>query len=435
MGISTRKERTMNHSLRILLLILALTASIGYARDLVPSGNQLSLTVNGATLPAVLNLFEQSTDYTVSHPRSIQDTSISAKIINLPPLDALDQLLKDQAYDYIQNGTHIMVYHKSDQQVRPFTFSIQHLRVNDVSPLVKTLLRDSETLATSDALNAMSVNARPETIRNIQKLLKQVDAPPKQVLVRAKIIEIKQGFGDKDNKNTIGVDWLIKNNGNAQESIRLNNGNLSAAAAPIGMFAQVIGQDIEAFFTAIEQTTGVELLASPWVTALNHHPSELLIGNKFGYKTSVTTQTGTQENIQFLEVGIKLKFVPHVSDDGYIRMSLSPSISEGQIFNNLPQEDTTETNSEVIVKDGQTIVIGGLTKSSDTKIQKGVPILSRIPLLGLLFRRTEVVNEKRDIMIVITPTVITPEFLESIQHDADTLEKQLSISPKATEAS
>ncbi|MEK9657361.1 MAG: secretin N-terminal domain-containing protein [bacterium] len=413
-----------------ILFISIIMISTVPARSLTPSENVISLKVHNATLPAVLTLFEKSTDYTITRPHSITGTSVTAKIKDLPPLQALDEILKSQNYNYIQDKKHLIIYHKKDAQTQPFTFTIQHLRVQDISPLVTTLLRETETLAISEALNTLAVNARPETIKNIQKLIKQVDISPKQVLVRAKIIEIKEGLGDKDNKNVMGVDWLIKHHSNPQDRIVINTNQLRDAVAPIGIFAQVIGRDIETFFTAIEQRSGVELLASPWVTALNHHPSELLIGNKFGYKTSVTTQTGTQENIEFLEVGIKLRFTPHISEDGDIRMSLSPSISEGQIINNLPQEDTTETNSEVVVKDGQTIVIGGLTKSSDTEIKKGIPVLSQLPMIGSLFSRVEMVSEKRDIIIVITPTIITPQFLDSIKKDATLLEAKVNLSAK-----
>ena len=430
MGINVNgvlKKKKLMKKIYLILFMSFMMMNIGPASSLMSSENVISLNVNNATLPAVLDLFEQSTDYTISRPRSITGTSVTAKITDLSPLQALDEILKWQSYNYIQDKKNLIIYHKNDSKIRPFTFTIQHLRVQDISPLVTTLLRESETLAISEALNTLSVNARPETIKNIQKLLKQVDVSPKQVLVRAKIIEIKKGLGDKDNKNVMGVDWLIKYQGNPQKSIVINNNQLGDSVAPMGIFAQVIGRDIEAFFTAIEQSSDVELLASPWVTALNHHPSELLIGNKFGYKTSVTTQTGTQENIEFLEVGIKLRFTPHISEDGYIRMSLSPSISEGQIINNLPQEDTTETNSDVVVKDGQTIVIGGLTKSSDAEIKKGIPILSQLPMIGFFFSRVESVSEKRDIIIVITPTIITPQFLESIKKNATSLEEKVRL--------
>jgi type II secretory pathway component GspD/PulD (secretin) len=169
---------------------------------------------------------------------------------------------------------------------------------------------------------------------------------------------------------------------------------------------------------------GYDLIASPWITALNHQEASILIGSKYGYKSTITTTTGTLEKVEFLEVGTKLRFTPHINQDGYIRMDIYPSISEGSVINSLPQESTTETKNTVLVKDGQTIVIGGLTKNYTNQIEVGTPILSNIPFLGMLFRRTELVQEKRDIMVLITPYILTPEFLEKMNAEKKIMEEK-----------
>jgi len=105
-------------------------------------------------------------------------------------------------------------------------------------------------------------------------------------------------------------------------------------------------------------------------------------------------------------------------------MEIAPSVSEGQITGGLPQENTTETNNKVLVKDGQSILIGGLTKNYNSEVEIGIPILSAIPYLGSIFRRTQLVSEKRDIMVIITPHIVTPEFL------ADMAEKTQALDAK-----
>jgi len=98
-------------------------------------------------------------------------------------------------------------------------------------------------------------------------------------------------------------------------------------------------------------------------------------------------------------------------------------LKEGSVTNGLPQEDTTETHNKVLVKDGQTIVIGGLTKNYKNEVEIGVPVLSSIPLIGMLFRRTEVRSEKRDVMVLITPHIVTPAVLGDMNDKAAKLDK------------
>lgn len=95
-------------------------------------------------------------------------------------------------------------------------------------------------------------------------------------------------------------------------------------------------------------------------------------------------------------------------------MDVYPSVSEGSVTDDVPSENTTETKNKVLVKDGQAIVIGGLTKTNAIETEFGVPLLMNIPFLGTLFKRTDIQKEKRDIMVIITPHIVTPEFLEKM---------------------
>ena len=123
-----------------------------------------------------------------------------------------------------------------------------------------------------------------------------------------------------------------------------------------------------------------------------------------------------------IKVGTKLKFTPHISNDGYIRMSIYPSLSDGVLVDGVPQTTNTETKSSVLIKDGQTVVIGGLTRSYKNEVTIGVPVLSSIPIVGALFRRKELHTEKRDLMVLITPHIVTPEFLKQMKDKADKID-------------
>jgi len=381
------------------LCVLQCSLSV-YAEELI------SLNFNRAELLSALQIFEKTSQYQTVLPTKMSGT-VTAKIDDLTPLKALDIIFRGQDYDYLLDGNTVLVYGKNDENLYQHTFALQHIRIEDVKSMIESLIskEKNETVAFSETLNTVSIKGVISSIKQIQRLLYSVDVPPKQVLMKAKILEIKRSNGDTDQSTTLGVDldYTLDSNGSSVKT--LSNG-LAALAPTKGLYTKVVASDLSAYVNAIERTTDFELLASPWITAVNHHKAELLIGSKIGYKTTLATTTGTQENIEFMEVGIKLSFTPHISNDGYIRMLLQPSISDGKLIDGLPQENTTEATSDIIIKDGETLVIGGLTKTSDSQINTGIPLLSRLPLIGALFGKIETVKEKRDLMIIISPTIV-----------------------------
>jgi len=301
-------------------------------------------------------------------------------------------------------------------------YTVFHLNYIDASELESTLenlLSDEDNVSVNKSTNSVIVGSSAQKIIKLKKIVKAMDVPPLQVQVEAKIIELKANNGDTANPSSLGMNWKVYNKNNSNDfAQQLTTGILTSGATSLGLYAQILSGNTEAYLSGLEKVIGYDLVASPWITALNHKEAEILIGAKYGYLTLLTTTTGTLQQVNYLEVGTKLKFTPHISDDGYIRMTIYPSVSEGQVTNGLPQENTTETKNEVLVKDGQSIVIGGLMKDYTTQTEIGIPFLSSIPLLGTLFRRTELVAEKREIMVIITPHIVTPEFLEAMSLNA-----------------
>ncbi|MBU0501623.1 MAG: hypothetical protein KJ811_00055, partial [Candidatus Margulisbacteria bacterium] len=266
------------------------------------------------------------------------------------------------------------------------TFQLKYLDAEELGVTIAHLLSAGETVAVSKKINTLIVRASQNTINRLLKIIDKLDTPPLQLQVEAKIIEVKTGSGDTANASVLGTNWNVKRTEDPNDRVQLlTTDTITAGATSLGLYAQLLSGNVDAYLSALEKSIGYDLVASPWITALNHEEAEILIGSKYGYRTSVITQTSTIQEVQYLEVGTKLRFTPHINEDGYIKMSIYPSVSEGQVVNELPQENTTETKNQVLVKDGQTIVIGGLTKNYNNQVEIGVPILSSIPILGNLF--------------------------------------------------
>src|SRR5688500_16726599 len=157
---------------------------------------------------------------------------------------------------------------------------------------------------------------------------------------------------------------------------------------------------------ALEGIAGTTVLASPRVLALNKQRGEVIVGRKDGYLTTTTTDTSTVQTVEFLDTGTRLVFRPFVGDDGYIRMEIHPEDSSGGLANNLPFKITTEVTSNIMVKDGRTIVIGGLFREASTRSRSQIPGLGNLPIAGALFRQQRDNTAREEIIILLTPHIV-----------------------------
>ena len=120
-----------------------------------------------------------------------------------------------------------------------------------------------------------------------------------------------------------------------------------------------------------------------------------------------TAAGGTQEGaVKFLDTGVKLSFRPYIGNDGYIRMDIHPKDSSGSVPSGIPQETSAELVTNIIVKDGQTIVIGGLFRDKITNVKTQVPLLGDLPILGALFKGTADQTERQEVIVLLTPYII-----------------------------
>ena len=252
----------------------------------------------------------------------------------------------------------------------------------------------------------------PENVAKAEALIREVDVRPRQVLVEATIMAIKL---TEDTK--FGIDWNLLS-GVAVDAFPsqlsgqgtpIETFGFAAPAGGRGLTVGFSADNVQAIITALEEVTDTTVLANPKVLAVNKQEGQVLIGNKIGYldMTSQNQSGSTTQSVAFLETGTRLAFRPYVCNDGYVRMDIYPKDSDGVVKDNgIPDEKTTELKTNVLVKDGETVVIGGLFRDKVDTSRGQVPLLGNLPLVGVLFRSTKDSLSREEVVVMLTPHII-----------------------------
>lgn len=270
----------------------------------------------------------------------------------------------------------------------------------------------------------------PENLERMREVVRKMDRRPRQVLIEATILQVTL-----DDTTSLGIDFNVLAGIDFRDLSNLNTAvtdttanatnpavTVNANQSPYGHVAQtgfadpgtgfnigVMTNNVSFFLNALEEVTDTTIISNPKVLALNKQRAEVMVGERLGYRTTTVTETTAVESVEFLDTGTQLIFRPFISDDGYVRMEIHPEVSTGVVVGGLPQEVTTEVTCNVMVKDGHTIVIGGLFDEDVSVARSQVPGLGNVPGLGWLFRSKEDSTTRHEIVVLLTPHIIEHE--------------------------
>jgi MSHA biogenesis protein MshL len=280
---------------------------------------------------------------------------------------------------------------------------------------VQTLLSDSGKMNMDRKAGLLQVTDFPGRLDKIAVYVEAYEnRAVRQVRIVAKILEIELSEG-----HSTGIDWSLVLS-RAGKSVDLTQ-NLAPTS---GSSAFTLGLDIKDFKGLLDAfaTQGrVNVMASPWVMAMNNEPAVMRVGTQdvfFVTTSQVDATTGqvlqTVVTPQTITEGVVLSVTPQIAADGIINMSILPSITErtgtatSRLGDQVPIVSVRETDTLVRVHQGETIVIAGLMQDRTTVEKSKVPVLGDVPVVGGLFRRDERAKRKTDLVILLTPTVMTP---------------------------
>jgi type II secretory pathway component GspD/PulD (secretin) len=271
-------------------------------------------------------------------------------------------------------------------------------------------LTEGDFLA-DERTNSLVVTASPLLLEKMDVLISNWDKQIPQVLIEAKILEITL-----DKSRLLGVEWTYQNP--EKHSLTVGSGNLPFPSGATSVEAFRIGvlnvDDYEVVIRALEGSSDTNLISSPRIVTLDNTEAKILIGSSEPYEIFHYDAEGhvTGTEVKFVEVGIKLTVTPKISQDGYITMNIRPEVSsprEGTVSTGALAIDTTEANAMMTVKNGNTLVMGGLIKDEKQEGVFKIPFLGDIPLIKYAFRNKYNKTVKKEIIIFITPKIISPD--------------------------
>ncbi|WP_296239642.1 MULTISPECIES: type II secretion system secretin GspD [unclassified Psychrobacter] len=346
------------------------------------------------------------------------------------------------------------------------TSSLESASLNDSSSTGATLTNESSTNTTNNATtsatssanssstgtgvggrpfsiiadetqNAVIVNAAPELMFEIEDAVNQLDSRRAQVLIQAAIVEVSG-----DDATQLGVQWALGNANSGYGVVNFNNVGASAtalAAAALGGGAASISaaagsiagaligigdsskdsqgntQFYGAILQALDSSTSANLLSMPSILTLDNEKASILVGQNVPFVTGSFTTSGNDSSNPFQtidrqDIGINLNVIPHIGDNGTVRLEVSQEVSSvvpgstgnasGLITNK------SLINTTILADDQQTIALGGLMRENSTTRQQKVPGLGNVPVIGRLFRSDNDTTQKSNLIIFLQPTIL-----------------------------
>ncbi|MDI6756863.1 MAG: type IV pilus secretin PilQ, partial [Endomicrobiia bacterium] len=285
--------------------------------------------------------------------------------------------------------------------------------------------------------NTLIITDTPEGLDNAARLIEDLDKKPYQVLIEAKLVEvnltkdldlgINWSYASTDGQTRIGQTSIVTDDtqgigvGNTRVAVgpAAGGAGVNFPATPVqgqlaGISFGVVSNNarLSSMLSAITSKGLAKLLSNPRVTTLNNQEARILVIQKVPYIQQTTQLGGTAgavaSEVQWLDVGIKLTVKPTINADRQVTLKVLPQVSLLIRMDPAgPVLGTREAETTIMVRDGETVVIGGLIREEDKKIATQVPLLGDIPILGQLFRRNYDTKERSELLVFITPQILS----------------------------
>jgi type IV pilus secretin PilQ/predicted competence protein len=420
-----------------LILLAALMATLllpaGSARAEIDLGPRVSLDADDASLPAVLKILAEKGNLNIVTGPGVATGHITIHLKDVPVEQAVNLVVRAAGLAYERIGNSILVAEaKSLQDETGLSSYTIELKYADASEVQAALTGISDKIQVDRGGNRLIIVTSPRVIAELQRIVTEMDKPARQVMLEARIVEVST-----DGLKKLGIDWdLLNRQGftfieGTYDSVSVSNLSNTGAGSASGTLQAVpntpgtydiwklgnftrLPMVFQSFVDLLIHDGNAKVLAQPKLVTLNGKEASMLAGQRIPYLVSQTVFAGgaaaPTQTVQIEEVGIKLAITPLINADGYITVHIRPEVSSVTGFRgiagDLPIVSTRQAETTVRLKDGSSVLIGGLLNQDKTTSITKVPFLGNVPFLGALFRHENTTTSNRDLVIEVTPHLL-----------------------------
>jgi type IV pilus assembly protein PilQ len=416
---------------------------------------RISVNFSNTPIDDVIRIIaDQANMNIIKSPEVVGD--VTATLIDVPLEEVLNNILTSHGYGYVVDKNMIRValiedIASVDERLTSRIYRIYYADVKEVEKALSKFISQRGSLSSSPSTSNIIVTDTETKIKAIDKFIEEIDRITPQILVEVRIYDITT-----DEDFDLGIEWNVGRNSTERTSLGTavtvpdstsygvgmdtTPGDTSASAGArgtttrtstpfvAGSYDELTGGsirfgilndavDIDIALNILHEQDFAKLLANPRIMVLDNETATFEIIREIPYTEQTTTsEGGSMTSTEFKEVGVKLEVTPHVTRDGMVRLHIQPEygvrVGTGS---GVPTVDTRKLDTIALVKDGQTVVLGGLRKNETTQDTWKVPLFGDIPLLGGLFQSETESVENSELVIFITPQIITQPTLSETE--------------------
>jgi len=422
----------------------------------------VTLHAEDAFLPGILSILARESGYNiVTDPNVNQQDKISIHLDDVPIEQAINLVVRAVGLSYEIVGNSFLIADpkklKEEVGVTSYVITLKYASAEDV----KVILQDiSDQIQVDLSGNRLLVNASPKKIAEIIDVVKEIDVPAIQIMLETRLIEVAV-----DAEEQLGIDWsklskyttILAETG---EEITSGGGSVLPEDQTLGelpatalfnrlsnkkdktkLYPKFLSRQLTAFdFTLnlLVKDNKAEVLANSRLTTINGREANIKLVDIVPYILS-SGGVGGQVQVQREEVGIKLNILPTVNTDGFITVKVEPEVSTIFEFigpdNNIPRVKSRTSSTTIRVKDGESIIIGGLLSNDKKRTEYKFPLLHKIPYFGeKVFTSNNLIERKTDLIVQITPKIVVDAYTgitkteDMIEYEKNVMESKKSIS-------
>lgn len=407
-------------------------------------GSPVTINIEDVHIREALRILSEYSDFNLVTTDSVSG-NITIKLDNVPFDHALDVILQSKGLDKRVTGNVIFVSTSDElskmeedrlakinklnglSPLETTFIPIKYAKAEDLEKILKPTLSDRGDIMTDKRTNTLIIKDIDKNLVRVEETIKKLDIPVKQVLIESRIVIAKKSTSEElgvklggaffDGKNYMGTDYKTVVEQFTNEEFKKDNSvttindkpmvNLGvpnpAGSIAFGIRTSTGLLDVE--LSAIEEKGNGEVIARPKIVTADKKTALIKSGRQIPYQQSSGTAGAT--TISFKDAVLMLEVTPQITPNGKIIMDLKINQdSVGELTAGGPSIDTTQIESQILVDNGETIVLGGIFQSEKIKNETSVPVLGDIPAIGKLFRNSVEEDQKVELLIFITPKLI-----------------------------